>query len=446
MSTISFGGLATGLDTGSIISQLVAIRRLPITRMEERQQACEQQISALKDLKTKLLALRTAAAALDIPSEFAALAANSTDEGFLTATANGLAAPGRYDIVINSLATYQKDISAGYASLAENVGTGTVSITVGGETTDIELSAPVNSLSDLQSAINDAGLGVYATLLNDGSDTTPYRLVLTSAESGDAAAYTVDFSGLSGGTAPVLTNVSVAQNASLTIDSIPVTSASNNVSSAVTGLTLNLLNADPGTSVTLSVETDPSAIEDKIQALVDAYNDLFTYIADQSNETGTLQGHSALRTVRNSMQQLFALPLSDAAGSLCMLAQVGISQAEGGQVAFDREKFAEALGESFTEVRDLFVQRGDNQGKAYLVRTAIDNLTDSVDGLFQISTKGLQAQIDNLDDSIARYERSVESYQTLLERKFTAMESTVAALQSQGDYLYAALIGLATSS
>jgi flagellar hook-associated protein 2 len=446
MSTISFGGLATGLDTGSIISQLVAIRRLPITRMEERQKICEQQISALKDLKTKLLALRTAAAALDIPSEFAALAASSNDEGLLTATANGLAAPGRYDIVINSLASYQKDISAGYASLAENVGTGTVSVTVGGETTDIELSAAVNSLSDLQSAINDAGLGVYATLLNDGSDTTPYRLVLTSAESGDAAAYTVDFSGLSGGTAPVLTNVSVAQNASLTIDSIPVTSASNNVSSAVTGLTLNLLDADPDTSVTVSVETDPSAIEDKIQALVDAYNDLFTYLADQSSETGTLQGHSALRTVRNSMQQLFALPLTEAAGSLCMLAQVGISQAEGGQIAFDREKFAEALGDSFTDVRDLFVQRGENQGKAYLVRTAIDNLTDSVDGLFQISTKGLQAQIDNLDDSIARYERSVESYQTLLERKFTAMESTVAALQSQGDYLYAALIGLATSS
>ncbi len=446
MSTITFGGLATGLDTGSIISQLVAVRRLPITRMQDQQKTCEQQISALKDLKSKLLALRDAAAALDIPSEFAALAARTTDESFLTAAANGLAAPGRYDIVINSLAAYQKDISEGYASLAENVGTGTIHVTVGGETTDIVLDAPVNSLSDLQSAINGAGLGINATLLNDGSDTSPYRLVLTSAESGEAAAYTMDFSGLSGGTAPVLTSVSVAQNASLTIDTIPVTSASNNVSSAVTGLTLNLLDADPATSVTVSVETDPSAIEDKIQALVDAYNDLFTYITEQSSETGTLQGHSALRTVRNSMQQLFALPLAEASGDLSMLAQVGISQAEGGQIAFDREKFAEALGDSFANVRDLFVQRGESLGKAYLVRTAIDNLTDSVDGLFKISTQGLQAKIDNLDDTIARYERSVESYQTLLERKFTAMESTVSALQAQGNYLYAALMGLATNS
>jgi flagellar hook-associated protein 2 len=445
MSTISFGGLASGLDTGSIISQLIAIRRIPITRMQEQQKTYEQQISALKDLKSKLLALREAAAALDIPSEFAALAASSTDESFLTAAANGLAAPGRYDITINSLASYQKDISEGYASLAENVGTGIVHITVGGETTDIDLSAPVNSLSDLQSAINSAGIGVNATLLNDGSDTTPFRLVLTSAESGDEAAYTMDFSGLTGGTAPTMTNVSTAQNASLTIDTIPVTSASNIVSSAVTGLTLNLLDADPESSISVSVETDPSAIEDKIQALVDAYNALFTYISEQNSETGTLRGHSALRTVRNSMQQLFALPLTEAAGDFSLLAQVGISQAEGGQIAYDSEKFAEALGESFANVRDLFVQRGESLGKAYLVRTAIDNLTDSIDGVFKISTKGLEAKIDNLDDSIARYERSVESYQTLLERKFTAMESMVSALQAQGNYLYAALIGMTTS-
>ena len=442
MSTITFGGLATGLDTGSIISQLVAIRRAPITQMQERQSTYERQISALNDLKTKLLALQTAAADLDTSSEFAALTATSGDEELLTASANGLAAAGEYQITVHALASHQKDISQGFDSLAANVGSGTISVDIGGEISQIELTEPVNSLADLQAAINDAGLGVNATILNDGGDTTPYRLVLTGAESGADAAYSIDFSGLSGGTAPVLTSVATAQDASLTIDTIPVISASNSVTGAITGLTLELEGADPDTTVSLTVEADAEAIEEKIQALVDAYNDLLGYITDQSAEEGTLRGNSTMRSVKSRMQQLFALPLSDGSGDLSMLAQVGISQADGGLLEYDSAAFADAMNGGYGDVRDLFVQRGENEGKAYLLRTAIDELTDSVDGIFKISTDALQARIDNLDDSIERYERSAESYETLLERKFTAMESTVSALQAQGDYLYAALLGM----
>jgi flagellar hook-associated protein 2 len=442
MSTISFGGLATGLDTGSIISQLVAIRRAPITQMEERQSSYERQISALNDLKTKLLALQTAAADLDTSSEFAALTATSGDETLLTASANGLAAAGAYQITVHALASHQKDISQGYDSLATNVGSGTITVDIGGEVSQIELSEPVNSLADLQAAINDAGLGINATILNDGGDTTPYRLVLTGAESGEDAAYSIDFGGLSGGTAPVMTSVAVAQDASLTIDTIPVTSPSNSVTAAITGLTLDLEGADPDTTVNLTVEADASAIEEKIQALVDAYNDLLGYITDQSAEEGTLRGNSTMRSVKSRMQQLLALPLSEGSGDLSMLAQVGISQGEGGLLEYDSAAFAEAMNEGYGDVRDLFVQRGENEGKAYLLRTAIDELTDSVDGIFKISTDALQARIDNLDDSIERYERSAESYETLLERQFTAMESTVSALQAQGEYLYAALLGM----
>jgi flagellar hook-associated protein 2 len=442
MSTFSFGGIATGLDTGAIIAQLLAIKRQPIVRLEQRKSLFEKQLTALSDLEGKLKALQEAMAALDTPNEFGSLAATSSNEDLLTTTASSLAAPGSYQIIVNSLATHQKDVSQGYASLTDNVGTGSLSITVAGETTQIDLTAPINSLTDLRDAINDAGAGVNATILNDGSDGTPYRLILTSSESGVDAAFSADLSGLSGGTAPVLSNLSTAADASLLIDSLPVVSASNTVTGAIEGLTLNLLDADPNAGITVNIATDDEAILEKIQTMVDAYNDLFSYIDSQAAEEGTLRGHSTLRTISSRLKTLFALPMSGGEGSLTLFAQVGISQDRYGSLNFDQTKFSEALAENYADVRDLFVERGSNLGKAYLIHTSIDDMTDPVDGLFKISRDVLSDRMENIDDTIVRYERSVDTYEVYLQRKFTAMENMVSALQAQGSYLASALAGL----
>lgn len=442
MSTFSFGGIATGLDTGAIVAQLLAIKRQPIVRLEQRKSLYEKQLSALSDLEGKLKALQEALAALDTPNEFGSLAATSSNEDLVTTSASSLAAPGTYQIVVNSLATHQKDVSQGYATLTDNVGTGSVFMTVAGETTQIDLTNPVNTLTDLRDAINDAGAGVHASILNDGTDGTPYRLILTSAESGSDATFVADLSGLTGGAAPILSNLTQANDASLLIDSIPVVSASNTVTSAIEGLTLNLQDADPNAAITVSVATDDEAILEKIQTMVDAYNDLFSYIESQSSESGTLRGNSTLRTISTRLKTLFTLPLTGGEGSLTMLAQVGLSQDRYGTLTFDQAKFSEALSVNFADVRDLFVERGTNLGKAYLVRTSIDNLTDPVDGLFKISREVLSDRMEDIDDTIIRYERSVDTYEVYLQRKFTAMESMVSALQAQGSYLASALSGM----
>jgi flagellar hook-associated protein 2 len=441
MSTFSFSGIATGLDTSAIISQLMTIKRLPIVRLEERKSLFEQQKTALSDLETKLKALQDAVAALDTANEFAALSATSSNEDMVSVTASSLAAPGTYDIVVSSLATHQKDVSQGFSGLIDNVGTGSITITVGGEVTQINLTEPVNTLTDLRDAINDAGAGVNASILNDGSDTTPYRLILTSAESGSDAAFSADMSGLSGGTAPVMSNLTTAADASFTIDSIPVTSSSNSVTEAITGLTIQLHAADENTTTTVAIATDPEGIQAKVQTMVDAYNDLFTYIDTQSQENSTLRGHPSLRTISTRLQSLFTLPLTGSESDYSIFAQVGIRQGEGGLLNFDTTEFSEALSADYADVRDLFVERGANLGKAYLIRTSIDNLTDSVDGIFKIGQDSLNDKIENIDDTILRYERSAETYQAYLERKFVAMENMVAALQAQGSYLMSAVSG-----
>ena len=141
MSTISFGGLASGLDTGAIIEALLEIRRQPIVRLENNIKTYESQQKAIAELESRAKALQSAAEAFDTPEEFASIAALSSHEDLLSATAGSLAMPGSFSITVNSLATAQKDISQGYDSLLSSVGTGDISITVGGETTTVSLAA-----------------------------------------------------------------------------------------------------------------------------------------------------------------------------------------------------------------------------------------------------------------------------------------------------------------
>ena len=116
MSTVSFSGLATGLDTASLIEQLLEIKKQPMYRLERNKQSYQAQITALGAMKAKLEAVQDAAKALDTANEFSSLSASTTWEDYLSVDASTDAAPGSYDIIINSLAVAQKDISQGYDS------------------------------------------------------------------------------------------------------------------------------------------------------------------------------------------------------------------------------------------------------------------------------------------------------------------------------------------
>lgn len=445
MSSISFGGLATGLDTGSIVTQLVALRRQPIVQLQAQKSLFERQQAALKDLQSKLTALKDAADALDTAQSFGSLTAVSSLEGVLTASAESEAQQGTYTITVESLARAQKDISQAFSSQVAEVGTGTFTITVGGEVTEITLAEGSSSLTNLKNAINDSGANVRATIINDGSGTNPYRLVLTAAETGTDAAFSVDFSGLSGGTAPALSNITTATNAALTIDSVTVTSQSNMVGNAIEGVTLNLLKQDPGTEITVAVNIDKDAIAAKLQKMVDAYNDVMTYVKAQQQKGATLQGSNVLRSVQTRISDVAIQSLSGT-GQYKLLSQVGITQEEGGLLAFDRAKFDSAVATDYGAVRDLFVERNTNLGKAYQFRTAIEALTDAKTGTFKITSDSLSDRMDEIDKRVTRYEDSIASYQQVLERKFTAMEMAVSALQAQGNYLTSVFAKLTSSN
>lgn len=432
MSTISFGGLASGLDTEYIIRSLVAIRRQPIDRLESRIDGYNQRKSAYSDMENKLKALQTAVEALDSPTEFASLSATSGDETALTATAGALAQQGTYTVTVDQLAAAQKDRSQGYDASTDSVGTGTFTITVNGEPTDITLTAGASSLADLKFAINEANVGVTATIIFDGSETGGYHLVMTSEEEGTDAAFSVDTSGLSGGTVPTFTNVQPAQTAQLTIDGLTVTSQTNSIADAIEGVTLEL-TAETATQFQLQVDVDATALKDKVKTFVDAYNEVFTYVETQRADEATLRGDTSVRSAVDRIQRIMTSALPGA--EISMLYQAGVKQAEDGFLTFDESEFTEQVADDYSGVRDLFVGSGDHEGTVYLLGLALDDMNDATDGLFKIARDSLDDRVDDAEDRIVHYEDIVASYEERITAQFTAMESLVATLQAQGSAL-----------
>jgi flagellar hook-associated protein 2 len=432
MSSIIFSGLATGLDTGSIVSQLVELKRRPIYRLQQRREGFQGQIDALSSLREKLLALQTAARDLDTASEFMTLTATSSLEDILQATVGSGAAPGTYDILVTSLAKARKESSQGFDSPMATVGTGSFTYTVGGRSETLTLASGT-TLEGLRDAINAGAEGISASIINDGSATGGYRLVVSATETGSVGDFSLDLSGLTGPGALSMTERQAAADAVLNVDGIAVTASSNQPTDLISGLTLDLRGVTEGTAVTLRVEMDDEAITGKVKALVDAYNDLAGFAAEHKGSESVLRGNGTLRMVSNRINSIFGSAQS--AGSVSMFSELGIDRTRDGQLEWDADKFNTALNADFGGVRDFFIKADGVTGKGYLLDMAVDDMTDSVSGLFKISTESLNSRIKSTDLTIERYERTIESYRINLERRFAAMEIMVSRLRSQGNYL-----------
>ncbi|MFP4055864.1 MAG: flagellar filament capping protein FliD [Candidatus Brocadiia bacterium] len=210
-STVSVDGLISGFDTSDIIDKAMAVERREVTLLEAREARADEQLTAFRMLNTQLLAVLSDARSLARPSSFAAKTVSVSDEDALTATAARTAVPGTYSITINSLARAHQVASQGYADTdSTSVGSGTLQIQVGdGETVTIDVDASNNTLAGLRDAINASDAAVTASIIYDGSDAVPYRLLLTADATGadNEMAITAD---LTGGEGPDFGSTSIS--------------------------------------------------------------------------------------------------------------------------------------------------------------------------------------------------------------------------------------------
>ena len=385
-------GLGSGLDVTSIVNKLMAVESQPLTRLATQEASFQARISAYGTLKSGLAALQSALSGLTSTSTMKTISASIADATIGNATAGSTAVPGSYSLKVNLLAQAHKVASAGFASTSDTVGTGTLTFAFGtfaagtftanadAPAKTVTIAAGQDSLAGIRDAVNAAGIGVTATIVNDGS-ASANRLVFTSTATGaanslkitvaDADAGHADLAGLSqlaydpaalvvGGMAEKV----AAQNASLVIDGIPVSKASNNIADAIQGVTLNLVKASPDTTTTLTVASDTSGISKSVQAFAKAYNDLATAIGTATRydvatkKAAVLTGDSAPRIIQSQLRAIVGTSLTGAGFSLRTLSQVGVSFKADGTLAVDTAKLSAAVTSDAAGVGKLFAAVG----------------------------------------------------------------------------------------
>ncbi|MCG8029320.1 MAG: flagellar filament capping protein FliD [Candidatus Thiodiazotropha taylori] len=447
--TIGFSGISTGSDWNSIINQLLQIESRPLSTLQSREQEIDEKISDFGLIKSAIDTFNSTVEELTSSSGFAAFTAASTDEAVLTVSADSSAVASSYDVVVTQLANRDKIASSAYTDATTSVGTGTLSITVDGNTMDLVLDGSNNTLTDIRDAINSATTnpGVTATILNEASGS---RLILTSEESGLANAITInvtdgddasntDANGLSrlfhigvGGDG-LAEQIDTAQDAILTIDGFSITGASNTVTSAISGVTLSLTGAG---SSTINIARDNTEIEDRISGFVDAYNTLIEQIDDL--EAGSLYNDSSLRRIKQGFVDVINQTV-DIAGDTAYLFEIGITRDRDGVLSVDSSELSTALADDFNRVTQILSEATTGYATRFF------NYTESlleVGGLLDSKDDTLNSQKDSIQTQIERQELHLQTYEATLIRQFASLDQTMAVLTSTSEYLTSQLASL----
>ncbi len=413
MATLSSPGIGSGLDVTGIVQKLMTVEQQPLTQLDAQTSADQAKISAYGTLKGALSALQSALQGLSTSAAMHTMTATMSDPSVLTATAGNGTVAGSYRMEVTQLAQAQKLVSAGFATTADSVGNGTITFdfgtvtggvfTPGGASGRTVTIAPgQDTLAGIRDAVNAANIGVTATIVNDGS-TAGNRLVFTSTATGatnsmritvtDGDGNATDAAGLSqlaydpAGTAGAgknLTEKVAAVDALLTIDGIPVSSASNTLPNAIDGLTLNLLKTNTGAPATLTVGADNGSIGAAVSAFVKGYNNLDTTFDSLTKYDATkkqasvLTGDSTVRIVQTQLRTMLGGILGS--GAYSTLSQVGVTFQVDGTLALDPAKLNTALASNPTGVTQLFAAMG----------TATDSLV-AVSGFSQKTVPGTYA-------------------------------------------------------
>jgi len=436
---ITSTGIGSGLNIGAIVSSLTsAFGAAQTNQLTNQQTTLDSQVSAYGTFTAALDTLKLALPPLEDASQLAGFVATVADKNIATATTSSDAVAGQYSLQVNNLATSAALTSKPQGSLTAALGTGTLTIAVGQRSIPITIDSTNSSLSGIAAAINSAANnpGVSASIITttDGS-----RLVLTGTTTGAANAITVTQSGGDGGLAALaLTQTQAAQDASFSVNSFPAKSASNVVSNAITGVTINLQQASAvDTPTILTVTPDTSSAQSSIDKFVTAVNGVLSSIHtltayDPSTQTaGPLNGNATLEAFQNQLQSI--LGKVTGSGGVTSLTDLGISAGTSGSYATDDTKLGNALSANLASIGNLL---GGTNGIATTIANLVDGYTKP-GGLLDTINQGLQTGLKNVSTQQAALSAQLAAYSARLTAEYNAMDTAVAPLKQTQTYLNA---------
>lgn len=447
MANTSIGGLVSGLDTATIINQLMQLEAQSQTRLKSKVTTEQSAITALQSLNTKLSTLMSKAGELAKVTGWTAATATSDNEHVTAVAATNV--PGSLTFSVNNLASPTR---ATYQNTATATTTGTVPADTMFDVVDADgvkvgsFDSGNGSLAAVASAINGSGAGLTASLVRVGSDAegaAVYRLNVSSAKTGEDTGFSIvpqtdhaDTTAFLGGTSTYVAGV----DASITLagEVTPLTSASNTFKDLMPGVDVTLGAKATGT-VTVNVAPDASALSDKVKAMVDSVNAVLADIDSLTNynaatkKAGLLGGDSTLRSVRDQLLNAVV-----GGSGTTSLATVGVQVDRNGKLTFDADKFKASYAAEPTKAMDLFVDTdgdGIDRGLATGLEALAKKFGNSTDGVVTSLVKGRQSTIDGLNDAIESWDSRLALRRTALERQYGALEVALGKLQSQSSWL-----------
>lgn len=447
-SNASISGLASGLDTASIISQLMQLEAVPQSRLKTQITTQQTAMKALQDLNAKVAALATKAADLAKASGWAPMKATSSYDKVTVTTTSGASAGSLSFTVLATAKAHTLSSVNSAASLTTSVVTDpsknvTLDMLDG---TTYTINTGDGSLQGLVDGINAAAKGVQASAikLNDGT----YRLRLESTTTGAASNFALT---QANGNQKVLggfTTTTTGADAQIKVGADTLNSSTNTFSNILPGVNVTLgVDAVANTTVVATMATDGKTMTDTLKGLVDALNAVLTDI-DSDTQTasasgtkaGVMPGDSRLRDVRDRLIGT----LYSSSGSA--LADVGIQLDRYGKFTFDATKFQSAYEANPTATAAKFTAATTNTGFADRLATVAKQASDSIDGSITLAIKGSQSTIDDLQNRVDDWDRRLELRQSTLQAQFTALETALNQMNSQSSWLSGQIASLPTSS
>ncbi|MFT5726681.1 MAG: flagellar hook-associated protein 2 [Desulforhopalus sp.] len=476
--SITFSGLATGLDTDSIVTGLMAVERAPLDRIEAKQAADTERLNAFAQFKTKLDGLKSAVSDMTLTSQVRTTKTSlSSEDAFTASTSNG--AVGNYNISVTQLSQVQKNISDGFSSKTDSIfGTGTLDI----NGTTINITDENNSVAGLLQAINEVSdtTGVQVSVINSGTD-TPFHMVFTGKDANTSFNLTSDLTGAAGNLDDTTTHkVQSAQQAVAFIDGIKVVSDSNTISDAINGVTLNLNSVStqltPGSVVDgvttpptyktdlLKIEADTGALKEKVTAFVTSYNEIMDWIntgynvSDSTTDVTTdkdsdedsdeevslgsiLRGDSTINSIKRQLQNVLTDSVENT-GEFHILSEIGISTNINGTLTQNNSKLDEALEDNFDSMVSLLSGDKDTDGVMKNFNSILLDLTSGSSGMYASKKSAYDSAASSYDSLISQMELRLSKRETSMRAQFSAMEQLVSSLNAQGDYLTQAMSAL----
>lgn len=453
MATISSLGVGSGLDLNGLLDQLESAERQKLQPLSTQKKTQQTKLSAYGRLKSALTSFQAATKTLNDSKTFQGVTSSISGSG-VTAAAKSDAVVGRYAIQVDSLAQAQSLASKGVADRTENLGAGSLTISVGSgdaaRSMTIELTDSASSLEKVRDAINKQNAGVSASIVNDGSD-TPYRLVLTSTATGKAAEMNVSFTPAAGAEgselagllgydsstgAGAMEQTVAAANAELKVNGIAIVSQSNVVEGAVQGIALSLSQAN--SSQVLTVERDTAAIKSAVSGFVAAYNALQSTVTSLTSYNaatkvaGDLLGDGTLRGVQSQLRNALTSSLGE--GALTRLADVGIDLELKGTLKFDSDKLDKLVGSDLAALGSFFAGSSSGGGMAGRLNGVLDGILKD-GGALSNATKGLESRVKALDERYTRIEEGVSATVERYRKQFTQLDLMLSQMNATTSYL-----------